>query len=1147
MAYSATLGGTVQDSSGGVMPNVKVTLANPEKGFARSFTTGSDGGYTFTLLSPGTYTLTAEGSGFETYVQRGIVLAVGESATQDITLRVGAVTQRVEVNAAAPMVNTTDSNVAQTVTQREVQELPLNWRNPYGLVALNSSVNNSSQNQVLNAPGTQGTADQDITFFNFGGGEFGTVAFLLDGHWDDIGDWGGTVYVPSVDNTEEFKIQTNAFTADYGWSTANIVNVITKSGTSVLHGDAYEFNRVSAMDANNFFNNAAGIKIPRFARNSFGVTIGGPIDIPKIYHQRDRTFFFAEYEGLRQASPLTEVGTTPSSDMLTGNFSALLGAQIGTDALGRPVLSGQIYNPFSTRNITASVVDPVTGVVATQTGIIRDPIAGNIIPSSMMDPVGKKFAQYYPKPTGPGLVSNFTGSAGAPTENNDYSIRVDHVISDKSNMYTRWSQRFEFKQLAPDMFGTSDIGGPGTIAGDNRWDWGMGYTHVFNPSTVMSTVLGWNRWVETRIDQGFPFDWTTVGLPSYLNASSNQFPSVSVTGMLPLGAQVGSQGGWPREVGTYSADLTMMRGPHDVHFGYMGVEWQSGSYGLYQTSFTFPLGMTQGPNPEVANPATGFGFASLLLGTGNGGSTGDNALSSFAKFADGWYVEDTWKTTRRLTLSLGLRYDFQTPPTERTNQGSWFNFTAANPISQAVGFTVPGELVFQGGGNRRGLYNPQYTNFAPRLGLAYRLSDKLVMRAGYGIFFIPAFRDFGPTTGFSQATPYEGTVDGIHPVNLLGNAFPGGIILPPGKSLGGLTNVGLDTAAVQNYVPSPYMNQWMYGLQYQISPNNLLDVTYFGNHGVKLPLSSYDFNQLPAQDLSLGQSLLNPVTNPYYGLITTSGCGLNAATVPAGQLLRPYPEYCSLSGDQTSGGTSNYNALEVSYTHRWSQGMQFLLSYTASKYLDNTEGPGGWANVGSPGIRDYYDLKEEYSPDANDIPKSFVASYSLQAPYGRGRHFGRDISGPLDAVLGGWQLSGITTAKDGFPLSITAATNNSNSFSDVNTQRPNLVGDPHVANPSVREWFNVNAFAQPAPFTYGNVPRYMPSLRAPGLYDWDITIQKWWSWRERFRLEFRGEMFNAFNHTNFYVPNQCYGCAGFGTLTGALEARDIQFALKLRW
>lgn len=717
-------------------------------------------------------------------------------------------------------------------------------------------------------------------------------------------------------------------------------------------------------------------------------------------------------------------------------------------------------------------------------------------------------------------------------------------------MFVRFSKKNEFKTIAVDAYGTSDPGGGGGIALDNRWDAAANFVHSFSPTLVMSANVGLARWLEGNNMQAYPFNPSTLGLPAFLDSLSNEFPDISVSGIGGLGpgslSGGAGQGLFPRDVGSYSADLTKVLGPHTLKMGFMGVVFENTGGRMYVTNFNFPQTMTEGPDPTAANPATGYGFASFLLGAGGGGSTGINAFGAATSKMYGWYFQDDWKATRKLTLNLGLRYSLQPGTTERHNMQQWFNFTAANPISSKLGFTVPGKLVFAGGTERRALFDSQHTNFAPRIGLAYEATKKLVMRAGFGVFYVRNYYGVGgPSDGFSQATPYEATADGITPLNLLSDPFPNGVIQPTGRSLDGLQDVGLSTTAVQTYMPTPYVEQWTYGLQYAITPNNMIGITYLGNHGVKLSFSGVQENQLPVKDLALGNALLAPVSNPFYGLITSSACGLNNPTVPAGQLLRPFPEYCGVNNTQMPGAFSTYNAAEMTFRHRWSHAMEIGVSYTISKYIDNSSGPGVWANAGNSGIRNYYDLYAEKSLDGNDIPQSLVVNYVYQLPVGHGKKFGSNFTGVSDAILGGWQVSGIVTAKKGFPLSISDSSNNSNSFGGG--QHPNLIGDPHLANPTINEWFNVNAFAQPAPFTFGNSPRYMPNLRAPGYRDWDVAIDKWWHWRERLRVEFRAEMFDAFNNVNFFAPNQTFGSPGFGTITAAERPRDIQFGLKVYW
>jgi hypothetical protein len=1171
-AFSASLSGFVYDNTGAVVPGAAVTLSNPDKGFSQTLATQPDGAYSFTLLPPGTYALKVEKSGFQTYVQSGIVLTVGQTATQDVKLQVGAVAQKITVTSGAEILNTTTANVGQTVAERQVVELPLDTRNVFVLVSLNASVNNSSQYQIVNGSGQQDTADQDFYFMNFGGGRFGTTGVLLDGHWDVGGDWGGYMYVPSVDDTQEFAVQTNSFSAQYGWSTGNVMNAVTKSGTRDFHGDVWEFLRNSDLDANNYFANAAGLPRPTFRRNQFGGTAGGPLYIPKIYEKRDKTFIFGDIEALRQSAPTTFTTTLPTSDMRSGNFSVLLGSQIGTDALGRPILAGQIYNPLTTRLLTNGGTDSVSGLSvkcpgATATCYYRDPIAGNNL-SSLINPVSANFLQYWPtKLTSSALASNYVYS-GAAASNwpEEYSIRVDQNISDKSRLFARWSQKREYKSIAADVYGATDPGGGGGKALDNRYDVAFNYTRTFNPSLVMSVNLGGSRWAEGNAMQAYPFNPSTLGLPAWLDGVSNEFPNIGIDGYGGLGPGSVSGGAgngmFPRDVGSFSVDFTKTRGGHTMTMGFMGVAHAGTGGRMAVTGFHFPVGMTEGPDPTTASPSTsGNGFASFLLGTGDdagpNGSANGTGLNSFGadmKKMYGLYFQDDWKVNRKLTLNLGLRYDYQPGPTERFNRTQWFDFSAANPIGQVtcsecptpLGITVPGEMVFAGTGGVRDVFIAQKDNFAPRLGLAYQAMNKLVVRAGFGMFYIQSYQLGLSSDGYSQATPYVGTVDGITPLNLISNPFPNGLIEPTGRSLGGLLDVGFGVGtALQHTRSTPYMEQWMSGLQYALTPNDMIDVTYLGNHGVKLPFGGTQADQLPPQDLAQGNALTASVANPFYGRISSSGCGLNGSTVPAFRLMLPYPEYCSVGNSQPPGSFSTYNAAEISFRHRWAHSLQLGVSYTISKFIDDDGGEGTWANAGASFARNAYDLYADKSLDGNDIPQSLVVNYVYQLPVGRGQHFAPNMNGVANAILGGWQVSGITTVKSGFPLSITTSDNTIGTFNA--NQRPNLVGDPHVSSPNINEWFNTSAFAQATAFTFGDVPRYMPNLRAPGIKNWDLGIEKWWRWDEKLRVQFRGEFYDAFNNVNLFAPNQTMGSPGFGTITSAMRPRDIQFALKVYW
>lgn len=1159
---NTALSGSIYDSSGAAIPGATVTLTNTSQAFARTFITLSDGRYSFLGVPAGSYTLRVEKSGFRPYEQTGIALEVALPAIQDVSLQVGAATQAVTVTASAALLQTSNANESTDLTARQVTELPMNLRNVFAMITTNSMVNQGPEWQTVGGNGN-GIQDGDIGFLNFGGGLFGTTAYLLDGHWDNTNDWDGPIFVPGLDEVQEMRIQTNTFTAQYGWSTGNVVNVVTKGGTSHVHGDIWEFLRNDDMDANTFFNNKAGLSKPSFRRNQFGGTVGGPLDIPHVYQQRDKTFFFASYEGNRTSGPGTIVDTLPTADFRNGNFSALLGPTIGTDCLGRTVLSGQIYNPFSTRSVTAGALDPVSGNPASCSGEIRDPFAGNIIPTGSINSVAKNFLQYYPNPTSSGIASNYTVTGPIVVSYDRGNGRIDHNISERQRINFRVSQEHEYKTNGLRAYGLNDPGDTGSLIGENRWDYGMNYVNTINPSTVLTVTGGWNRWNEDSAPYGAGFKDSSVGLPSFLDGISPWFPQVEISGTSGLGCCARSYN--PREVRTAAADLTMIRKSHNLTAGFQFISFSSPDVDENDPIFSFGTGMTQGPDPTAANPQTGWGFASFLLGTGNGGKPGtsvpgfnlnagitQNASSMTLDQWYGAYLQDDWKVSRKLTLNLGIRYDYQAAPTDRFNRYSWFDFTDPNPISTAVGFNVPGHLIYEGGGNgnRRGVWIPQSTNFAPRLGMAYKLTDKLVWRAGFGLFYTRAAQiNKLDMYGYSAFTPWVSSVDGITPLNSLSDPFPNGLTPQTGRSQGALTQVGQSVDAWEGYRPTPYVEQWTAGLQYQIAPNTLIEATYLGNRGVKMIFSDLPIDQLNPKYMSMGENLLTPVANPFYNAVVAnnlqSECGLNQPTVPQAQLLLRYPQYCGVYDEQTPAGFSTYNALQLTFTHRWSQGLQFVASFTASKFIDNEEGVESWAYPNSGTTLNYYNLAADKSLDGSDIPKSLVLNYIYQLPVGRGKHFGHDMSGVVNAVVGGWQVSGISTFKDGFPLAISASNNAGVGNSG---QRPELVGNPNISNPTIQEWFNTAAFAQPAAYTFGNAPRTMPHTRAPGLNTSDVGLEKWWNpTGERLKLEFRAEAYNIANHPNFFAPDMNLGDPTFGTVTNAFVGRSIQFSLKLLW
>ena len=1174
---TATLSGVVTDPSGALVPQASVTLTGSETGISRSFTADAAGRYTFSQLPPGSYTMTVRSKGFEAYQQNGIVLNPADSATQNVTLTVGAESQSVTVTADASNLNTDNSNVANNIDAKEIVELPLNTRNVYGLATLNSSVSNTSEGQMLLGGGSNSTdnADQDISFLNFAGGFFGTTAFLLDGTWDTDPEWGAVIDVPSVDAVQEFKIQNNSFTAQYGWSTGNVVNVVTKSGTSSFHGSAYEFYRNQDLDANQWFADHDGTPIAKLSRNQTGASAGGPLYIPGIYKQREKTFVFGLYEHFTVSTPTIATYTVPDANFLAGNFSEILGPQQGVDDLGRPIYAGQIYDPRSAHLIINGQGGAVNNDGHCSTSCyIRDPVPGNILSNLAgyaPDPVGAKLLSYYPKASKSGLSNNLIVSASAPATSDEYLIRADHNISNSSRAYFRYSYKKESKTGSANNWG-DDPAGPGNNRPNNRWGMWAGLSQVFSPTFTMNITSGVQLWHETSDNQSFGFDPSgQIGLPAYVSQTYPLFPIVQVGSQSPMGPGGNDQQAVTNHgpVGTVAVDFIKLLGKHTLNFGFMGVEQVDSQHNFFQDTLQFNGNFTTGPNPSNGvSFSTGNGVAEMLLGTLDSASVGTayNPLVSSHLFGE--YIQDDWKPLRGLTLNLGLRYEIQTPVTYRHDEASIFNPNVVNPISSSVGTTYLGALQFLGtSGNSRYAYDPNYNNWAPRVGLSYQMLPKAVVHAGYGIFYPQSLTCCfpGDQDGFSAITFANTSLNGgINPNPNISTSNPWGGTYNPisGNSLGELQQVGFGVGSDFRSRKPSYTQQRLLGVQYAITPNDSLEVDYIGNHGTHM-ITNLQRNQLNPQYLSMSTAALQSlVTNPFSGSITSSSCNLNNATVSQYQLLSPYPQFCnsSITENNAPVGFSDYNALQVTYNHRISKGLTAMISYTYSKFLDNVEGNNSWSYNGNSGPANNYNLAAERSVDGGDIPHSLVASYVYQLPFGRGKTFGSGMNRAANAVLGGWELSGIATFKSGIPISI--------SGNDIATfggnPRPDVVGNVHVAHRSINEWFNTGAFAfskfaSDGGDTFGNAPRFFSDLRGPRYQNWDTSLDKNWVFKDQMRAQFRFETYNTFNHPNFYSPSGTgySGCdpnadpsscpSNFGQITNTFASRNIQLAGKFYW
>src|SRR5215469_2891178 len=596
LGSAASLSGIITDPQGARIAGATVIISNTGQGFTRTFKTDSSGTFSFTLLPAAEYSLKVEAVGFGKYQQNNVVLEVGQAASLNVVLNVGNAQETVAVTGEAPLLNTDNANIASEVSEKQLRDLPLNMRNPVFFTFLDSSVKNIDEGYM---GGGLDNNDQAVAFLTFGGQFLGSTAFVLDGAWDTDLGVGLISYVPSVDNVQEFKVQTNSFTAQYGLSTGNVVNMITKSGTSRFHGDVFEFLRNSALDANYYFNNYNGLPKTLLHLSQFGASGGGPVYIPGLLKRKDRTFFFVLYEGYRSSGTSASSLTAPTTAFKNGDLSALLGAQIGTDALCRPILAGQIYNPQSYQT-TATC-----GPQARPAVEILDPIPGNNL-SGMIDPVAQNLLQYFPNPTKAGLFNNFYAVQVVPITSNEFKARIDHNITDNARIYGRISRKWQNQTSVGDLMG-NDPGGPEQLSPNRRLSIALGYNQVFSRTLTASVNFGFQRWVGSSTGQGYPFKPSTLGLPGALDSISPIFPAINfsadasllnaglTSAYTPLGSP--SEGITPSNIGTISADITKVIGPHTLSFGYMGTEQQLNQVSISKTFFDFTQGFTSGPDP----------------------------------------------------------------------------------------------------------------------------------------------------------------------------------------------------------------------------------------------------------------------------------------------------------------------------------------------------------------------------------------------------------------------------------------------------------------------------------------------------------------------------------------------------------------------
>ncbi len=1138
--------GTVSDSTGAVIAGATVNLTNTGTNELKTMQSDGNGNYTFVNLLPGNYSIAVEKEGFKRLTRQGIEVQVQSSIRVDAALQVGDSLQTVEVTSETPLLQTQNATIGHEVEARQVQELALNGRNVYNLVALAPGVvpqggtgNGNAATANVNAWGN----------YQIGGGAANQSASYIDGAPVNVSYVNSTILVPTQEAIQEFRVMSNDVSPEFGRFAGGIINMSTKSGTNSIHGTVYEFLRNQDLNANLFFNNKAGLARPVYQQNQYGVTVGGPV-------KKDRTFYFLSWEQMDLRQATTTSTTVPTVAMRTGDFSAK----------GIPL----IYDPLTTILNSSGVYQ-------------RTPFQGNKIPVTQLNQAALNLENLlFPLPTNSALSNNYIVSTPRVTDYNQYNARFDHRFSDRDQLFGRFSLWNRNYSSSSALLNTGTGSKWATIQAV------LGDTFTITPTTILDVRAAFLRFY----DQSLPltccnFDFSQIG-PAW-----KQYNTEVTKALLPTPNIVPDNNfnGTPIILETdnsysLSGSLTKIMGRHTLRFGGEArrIEWYYAQSNSAGTTYTFDSGFTSqfplAASSVAGSPAnTGYGTASFLLGFPSAGSATEPNLSAGLMHYYGLFFNDNFRVNNKLSLQLGLRWESPGSFQERYNSLTTFDPALPQPdLSKATGLPIVGGLVLDGSPQRpnRSWQDAHRALFSPRIGAAYSFRNDLVLRAGFGISDLPNVISFslGPYNApvNNSVTTMVTSLDGGLTPNLattLSNPFPNGI-QPPSHTqafINGLIGQGIQSPLASQ--PYPYMEQWNVDLQKQFGGNLMVDIGYVGSRGVHLTLYDINIDQIPDQYLSMGNDLLTQVKNPFYGVIPASAGILGQPTVAKGYLLKPFPQYLYTSLDAPAVGDSYYRSLQIKVQKRFKSGGVLLGSYTWSHMTGTVDVLSPWLEAnrnnvgGGQGVQDNLNIRGgEYSLSSFDVPHRAVISYVYDLPFGKGQRFLGNVRGVSDKLISGWGLNGITTFQSGFPLALMDASPNllETDFAIGNggpgppgagVSRPNVVAgcDPAIsgsAQSRLSKWFNTACFVQPGPWEFGNEPRVDPILRSQGIANYDFSVSKKTTITERVNLAFRAEFFNIFNRVQFSPPNTQPGSATFGQVTAQYnQPRLIQFGLRL--
>ena len=1142
--FQGGIRGLVQDPGGAVIANAKLTLLNQSTGVSRAGLSNAEGEYAFSALDPAWYTLRAEAPGFKTLQHKDVVVGAQEFVTLDLRMEVGNVSESVLVREEVPLIETSNASNGQVIDSQKITDLPSLGRNVYLMSKLANNV------VPVGDPRWNRFQDQiGSSAVSLGGGPIRGNNYTIDGISITTSQ-NLPEAIPTMEGVQEMKTQTGTYDATMGRTGGGVFNVVLGTGSNDLHGAVFGYLRQTAWAANTFYNNLAGLPRAGDDWKNFGGKIGGPVTIPKIYNGRNKTFFFVAQEAYREHQPYTVNYALPTAAERAGDFSLA----------GFP-----IFDPLSTRACAAADNCP-SGVSA-----VRTPFAGNLIPGNRLNPVAAAMLnpQYIPLPqvnTAKTVDTNdFTGSDSLYNRADQYIFKLEEDVA----QWLRLTGSFlYYKSREPG-------GNPlGTIAGSSGSY--LLYRHVdqtalnamitINPSTVATLRYGFNRFPNLYNGVSTGFDPAALGLPpSYTNAIlQKNFPGLTLANAGSSIAYTGTQNVnyWSKNA---SGSVAKTIGKHNMQFGldFRTINAGGLAYGGPAGTFSFN-GVFSQQYPTKLN-STGADWADMVMGYPSSGSIQVTTPLYFHVRYLGGYFQDDLRVTNRLTVNVGVRYEYETGISERNNHMLvGFNQSQLNPIAAALpansGVTPNGVVMFAGqGGNPTTSGNPPNHKFGPRIGFAYQLNSKTTLRGGWGIFYAPTFFgvDAATAPGFVQVTSYVASNNGNQtPANSLTNPFPNGILQPVGNSLGPATALGSTFTYVDQNRTSGIVNQFSADLQRELPLGIALEAGYVGSRShhmlaASTGLSSMLINQVPTAYLGMGSALSASVPNPFAGLPNVAGV-LAGSTVARAQLLMPYPQYGAIT-ENTNPVHARYDSLAIKAQKRLARGLTFLTAFTWSKNMDNAWGSAGSnyfntfaGSTPAAAVQNVYDTNAEWALASANVPARFTTSWTYQLPFGKGQPLLHNHSA-LNYVVGGWSVNGVVIAQSGFPLFVFQT--NQNSVIGTGEQRPNATGVSPAMSGSPESlqngYINPAAFSTAPAFTFGNLSRTI-STRMPGATNWDVSLFKSFRLYERIQAQFRAEALNLFNTPMFSRPDVTVGSPTFGAITSQRNfPRQLQIGVRL--